>query len=159
MRKFCCFGVELHHIAQKFAHDARGLGVGRAGRGDFDGIIAEIRQLADRAAACRRWRGDWRPCAARLWEPARRFRLCNFPFSSNSSSGGSSSSNVRESSHAPDLFDISPIGTWCDRQLSSVILPSTVFGPVQPLGDSQNDHRPDRAFGLNPFFARVAWIV
>jgi hypothetical protein len=30
---------------------------------------------------------------------------------------------------------MSPIGTWCERNVPSVALPSTVFGPVQPLGE------------------------
>ena len=29
---------------------------------------------------------------------------------------------------------ISPSGTWCERQVPSIRLPSTSFGPVQPLG-------------------------
>ena len=27
-------------------------------------------------------------------------------------------------------------GTWWERQLPSAGLPSTIFGPVQPLGDA-----------------------
>ena len=36
--------ILLHHVAEKLAHDARGLGAGRAGFLDFDRVLAEIRQ-------------------------------------------------------------------------------------------------------------------
>ena len=38
-------------------------------------------------------------------------------------------------------------GTWCAFEVPSTLMPSTSFGPVQPLGDLQHDHRPARALG------------
>ena len=45
--------VQLHHVAEKFAHHARGLGVGGAGLLHFDGVFAEIghAQIAQEQAA------------------------------------------------------------------------------------------------------------
>ena len=32
-------------------------------------------------------------------------------------------------------LSMSPIGTWCERNVPSTGRPSTTFGPVQPLGE------------------------
>ncbi len=38
------FGVELHDVAEVVAHDARGLGIHKARRGDAEGVVTELRE-------------------------------------------------------------------------------------------------------------------
>ena len=63
---------------------------------------------------------------------------------------GSSSASLRAAAGAPGCRAMSASGTWCERQKPSTFLPSTSFGPVQPFGRAQHDHRPARAFAVLP---------
>src|SRR5881394_1108927 len=47
------FEIQLHHVAKKFSHRARRLGVGGAGLFHFDGVLAEVghSQVAQQQAA------------------------------------------------------------------------------------------------------------
>ena len=88
------------------------------GAGHVDGVVAEVGQLAGRAAAGRRWRAGWRSCGARPcgassassgMQPAVRRRTAP--------PAGSSSSTSRGCWTCSGL-SMSPIGTWCDAPVA-----------------------------------------
>jgi hypothetical protein len=52
---------------------------------------------------------------------------------------------------------MSPIGTWCERFVPSVSLPSTIFGPVQPFGERKIIIG-QRGRALNPLVRASRWM-
>src|SRR2546430_1238913 len=53
---------------------------------------------------------------------------------------------------------MSPIGTWCERNVPSTGLPSTSFGPVHPLG-VRRMIMGHRGRALNPLDRASSWIA
>ena len=104
--------------------------------------LALIRRVRPRAPGRRS-----RRAAARARRTARRAGSC--------ASTRSSSARCASSCRA---FEI---GTWCERHVPSTGLPSTSFGPVQPFGDAEHDHRPRRPVEVGRPSARGpgAWIA
>ena len=105
------------------------------GVGTVDRVVAEVGQLAGRAAAGRRWRAGWRSSAAspvgrerRAARAAARRRRRTAP------RAGSCASTPRAARRCSGLSRTSASGTWCERQVPSTGLPSTSCGPVQPFG-------------------------
>ena len=120
---------------RKRAQDAGGLALTAPGLRDLDGVVAEVRQRAGRAAAGRRWRADWRPCAGRLAGRVRRAPATRRAVARRTAPrAGSCASTPRAARGAPGCSRTPASGTWCERQEPSIGWPSTSFGPVQPLG-------------------------
>ena len=50
-------------------------------------------------------------------------------------------------------------GTWWARNVPSICWPSTTFGPVQPFGRAQHDHRPLGRADHCRFERASSWIA
>ena len=125
--------VGADHVAQELAEHPRRLARSVAGRSHLDRVVAEVRQaqVAQQQAAVGVRVGAHPPLAARA--PARRApgaarRLVEQLLGPVGAQPPRGARGARGSSRT------SAIGTWCERQVPSTGLPSTSFGPVQPLG-------------------------
>ena len=87
--------VQLHHVAQEAADDARRFGLDLRRASAPRPRSRENRACSDPAAAARRWRADWRPCADRLSAPARRVPGAAGRSHRTAPRAGSSSSSLR----------------------------------------------------------------
>ena len=86
------------------------------------------------AAAGRRWRAGWRSSADRpAGAMARGSRVAAGRRRRTARRAGTSAATPPAGPGAR-VARTSESGTWCDRQVPSVCLPSTTFGPVQPFG-------------------------
>ena len=134
-RKLPLREVAPHDVAEEAAEHVRGLRDRRARRRDVDGVVAEVGHPQARAAAGRRWRAGWRPCAASPsgreraqlgHEPAVGVEQLLGPVAAHPLlellAGGRAGSRARPA--APGA------SARCPRSCR----PSTSFGPVQPFG-------------------------
>ena len=153
MRKLRCSRSALRHRAEIGpAHAYRRCratpGVARCTR-----VVAKIRhpQIAQQHA--RHWRSDSRPCAVRRSARVRQAQA----------SGGRLIEQFLRTVAAQPVFELLQVlrDLWPDRSWHLMgrerCLRSAgrrpLFGPVQPLGELQHDHRPARALAELPLYA------
>ena len=125
--------VAPHDVAQEARRGpASPRAITAPGRGDIDGVIAEVRQaqILEQEAAVGVRVGAHAPGAGRR---QRRELGRSRPRRRTAPPGGSSASTLELRAGAPAWSPSSASGTWCERQVPSVFLPST-RGPVQPFG-------------------------
>ena len=94
-------------------------------------------------AARRRWRADWRSCGGGRWARSRRSPRGTCRARRTARAADSSASSPASCARCSGLSK-SASGTWWARQVPSTGRPSTNFGPVQPFGRLEDDHRPAR---------------